>query len=401
MAHAIARRDARLAIPCLDVAARARDGEADGSGIGGGRVTRVTLEGLAKSFGADVAVHGLDLDVPEGSLCALLGPSGCGKTTTLRMIAGLERPSGGRVLFDGADVTAVPPRERDVGMVFQRYALFPHMSVAENVSFGPSVRGIPRGEARARVDAMLDVVRLGELRHRFPAQLSGGQMQRVAIARTLVNEPRILLMDEPLANLDTALRGEMRGFIRDLQRRLGITTILVTHDQTEAMELADRVAVMLDGHLAQWDAPERLYAAPANLDVARFLGARNVLAGRIVGEDRVGLSLGTLAIAPGHGLAPGTPVHAVLREEAIDMVPGEGSEGSGGLAGRVAARTFHGSTASYEVEATGGPAARVIVTEPARRSLDIGTPVRLQVPPERVHLIPGDGTPPHSEDTAP
>ena len=365
-------------------------------------MARVTLEGLSKSFGADVAVHGLDLAMPAGAFCALLGPSGCGKTTTLRMIAGLERPSGGRVLFDGADMGDVPPRRRDVGMVFQRYALFPHMSVRDNVGFGPSVRGLPRLERESRVDAMLEVVRLSELGHRFPAQLSGGQMQRVAIARTLVTEPRVLLMDEPLANLDTGLRAEMRGFIRDLQRRLGLTTILVTHDQTEAMELADHVAVMLDGRLAQWGTPERLYAAPASLAVARFLGARNVLAGRIVEGDRVMLPLGTLAVAPGHGLAAGTAVHAVLREEALDVLTGDGSGGDGTLAGRIAARTFHGATVSYEIEAArGGPAARVIVTEPARRSLDIGTAVRLQVAPERVHLIEGDGTPPHLEDSTP
>ncbi len=188
-------------------------------------MTAVLLKGVRKDFGSFTAISNIDLDIASGELVALLGPSGCGKTTTLRMIAGLEIPSAGQICFDGKDVSEVPVQDRNVGMVFQRYALFPHMTVEKNVLFGLKVRGVGKTEAAERLEEILDVVQLQQFRHRFPAQLSGGQMQRVAIARTLITNPSVLMMDEPLANLDTKLRGEMRRFIRDLQQRLGITTI--------------------------------------------------------------------------------------------------------------------------------------------------------------------------------
>ena len=249
-------------------------------------MTDLKLCGIAKKFGAFTALEGLDLEIRSGELVSLLGPSGCGKTTTLRLISGLDVPTRGQILFDDRDVSAVSIQQRNVGMVFQRYALFPHMNVERNVSFGLRVRGLPQAEIVRQVDAMLDVVQLAEFRHRFPAQLSGGQMQRVAIARTLITNPAVLMMDEPLANLDTKLRGEMRVFIRGLQRRLGITLVFVTHDQVEALELSDRVAVMFNGRIEQYDAPAAIYHRPETTAVARFFGMPNLFEATVRTDGR-------------------------------------------------------------------------------------------------------------------
>ena len=212
-------------------------------------MTRLTLASLQKHYGAIAAVKGIDLDVAEGELVSLLGPSGCGKTTTLRCVAGFELPTGGLISFDSADVTMLPPERRDIGMVFQNYALFPHMDVRENLRFGLQMRKVPSAEVERRVDAVLAMVQLGGMGDRYPRQLSGGQQQRVALARALVIEPKLLLLDEPLANLDAKLRDEMRFFIRSLQKRVGITTLYVTHDQAEAMVMSDRIVVMFDGRI--------------------------------------------------------------------------------------------------------------------------------------------------------
>ena len=345
-------------------------------------MTQVDLRSVGKRFGDAVAVASLDLSVASGELVALLGPSGCGKTTTLRMIAGLDPPDSGAILFDGQDVSATPVQDRNTGMVFQRYALFPHMTVERNVAFGLSVRGLPASEIAARVDEMLDVVQLTPYRTRFPAQLSGGQMQRVAIARTLVTRPRVLMLDEPFANLDTGLRAEMRQFVKDLQRRFGLTTLFVTHDQAEAMDLADRIAVMLEGRVAQFDTPERLYRTPASVAVARFMGARNLFPGRMRSGSEVETALGVLPCTPRDGLSPGTPVHVVLRAEALDMTAGPGAPS--GLPGRIAARSFTGATVTYRV-AVGGET--VEVAETAREMHEVGTEVRLAMTPGRVWLL--------------
>lgn len=235
----------------------------------------LTLRNLSKSYAGSKVVHSLNLDIRKGELLAFLGPSGCGKTTSLRMVAGLTPATSGRILVDGRDITVLPPYRRDMGLVFQSYALFPHMNVAKNVAFGLEMRKVPAPELRERVAQAIALVHLEGLEHRRPAELSGGQQQRVALARALVIRPSILLLDEPLSNLDAKLREGMRTEIRDIQQRLGITTVFVTHDQDEAMTMCDRVAVMNGGRLEQLGTPADLYERPASAFVASFVGRMN------------------------------------------------------------------------------------------------------------------------------
>src|SRR5215468_3209486 len=248
-------------------------------------MTNVTISGLTKRFGGAVAVDDLSIEIGEGELVSLLGPSGCGKTTTLRSIAGFVEPDAGQILFDGVDITALPPERRNIGMVFQNYALFPHMTVRENLRFGLEMRRVPRNEMTNRIDQVLDTVQLTGLDGRYPRELSGGQQQRVALARGLVIEPAVLLLDEPLANLDAKLREEMRFFIRSLQRRVGITTMYVTHDQAEAMVISDRIVVMFDGAIAQIGSAGDIYDRPASRRVASFIGLSNFIDGTVAGTD--------------------------------------------------------------------------------------------------------------------
>ena len=246
----------------------------------------ITLEKLVKRFGAQTVLQQLSLHVPDGAFYTLLGPSGCGKTTLLRCIAGFHEPDGGRLLFDRDDVTRVPAHRRDIGMVFQDYALFPDKTAFDNVAYGLRARGVARVELRRRAEKALDDVGLLALAGRYPAQLSGGQRQRVALARALVIRPRVLLMDEPLSNLDAKMRLQMRDVILDLVREAGITTVFVTHDQEEALAMSDQVALMDRGAIAQVGSPEALYAAPANAYVADFIGSANLVPVAIVPEDR-------------------------------------------------------------------------------------------------------------------
>jgi len=270
----------------------------------------VRLRGLTKRYGQVTAVDGIDLDIREGELLTLLGPSGSGKTTTLRMVAGFELPTEGTIELDGADVTARPPFERDVNTVFQDYALFPHMRVAENVGYGLRVRGVPKAERRERVAAALAQVRLDRFGDRRPSELSGGQRQRVALARALVNRPRVLLLDEPLGALDRQLRQEMQVELKAIQAEVGITFVVVTHDQEEALTMSDRIAVLRDGRIEQVGVPAEVYERPANPFVAGFIGTSNVLAGQaaaeLVGEP------GTFTVRPEkiHLLDPGAEVPA-------------------------------------------------------------------------------------------
>jgi sn-glycerol 3-phosphate transport system ATP-binding protein len=240
--------------------------------LGWSRMSAIQLDRVVKGWGSARAVDGVSLTADEGSLLVLLGPSGCGKSTTLRLIAGLEQPDSGTVLIGGADVTHLTPAQRGIAMVFQSYALFPHLSVAENIIFGLRVRGVSRAERDSRLKRVADIVGLAQLLDRKPSQLSGGQRQRVALGRAIIAEARVCLMDEPLSNLDAKLRHEMRIEIRALQQRLGITMVYVTHDQTEAMTMADRVVLMRDGHVEQNGAPEQLYSRPATAFTARFIG---------------------------------------------------------------------------------------------------------------------------------
>ncbi len=283
----------------------------------------VSLRGLVKRFGRDVlAVDSVDLDVDRGELVTLLGPSGCGKTTILRMIAGLERPTSGTILLDDDDVTRLPAYLRDVTMVFQSYALFPHMSVYENVAYGLKVAGRPADETKRRVQVALEMVGLGSLGDRSTNALSGGQQQRVALARALVIEPRVLLFDEPLSNLDAKLRRRVRDDIRELQQRLGITSVYVTHDQEEALAISDRVVVMRDGHIEQQGTPHELYAHPATRFVADFIGSANFVPGTYDGEaiEVMGYRV------PHRQDAPHGPVTVMVRPEAIEFA-GAGEPG--------------------------------------------------------------------------
>lgn len=351
-------------------------------------MTTLELKKVGKSFGAFVALKDLDLEVKAGELVALLGPSGCGKTTTLRLISGLEVPSAGEVLFDNRDMSGTEVQKRNVGMVFQRYALFPHMNVEKNVSFGLRVRGTDPKEVDTRVDEMLKVVQLEEFRHRFPAQLSGGQMQRVAIARTLVTNPSVLMMDEPLANLDTKLRGEMRGFIHSLQRKLGITTVFVTHDQVEAMELADRVAVMFDGKIAQYAPPREIYHRPASEEVARFVGAPNLFDASLRNENGatvIRTPFGALEVANANGHAPGTDVAAMIRPEAVVVHAGKADGTDNVRSGRVASVEFFGQAVTYQLDVEGSV---LRADEMSNRQLLVGDEVQVQFPKERVWIFP-------------
>jgi iron(III) transport system ATP-binding protein len=279
----------------------------------------VVVEGVVKRFGPLTVLDGIGLSLPKGEFLTLLGPSGCGKTTLLRIVAGFLQQDGGSVRVGGRVIDAEPPHRRDFGMVFQHYAVFPHMSVFDNVAYGLRARGIGQAEIARKVGAALARVRLAELGQRFPPQLSGGQKQRVGLARAIVIEPELLLMDEPLSNLDAKLRIEMRQEIRLLQRELGITTIYVTHDQEEALAVSDRIAVLERGHLLQIDAPRRIYEDPAHLFVADFIGGANKLAGQAA-EDGVRLAAGPL-IGARVAAAPGAPLITTLRIEDLRLAP--------------------------------------------------------------------------------
>ncbi|MBK0421773.1 ABC transporter ATP-binding protein [Leucobacter sp. CSA2] len=282
----------------------------------------VRLEGVTKSFGATTVLHGVDLDLSPGELVCLLGPSGCGKTTALRCIAGLEPVSAGRVLIGGSDVTEVPVNRRDIGMVFQQYSLFPHMTVARNVEFGLGMRRVARAERATRVGEMLEIVGLSHLAERFPHELSGGQQQRVALARALVTRPRALLLDEPLSALDAKVRVRLRDQIRAIQTELGITTVFVTHDQEEALAVSDRVAVMEGGRIAQLGTPEDLYRRPVSPFVADFVGLSNRVAGVLDGASVRVRGAQLPVIQPADGASPGRtgdPVTAFIRPEHVRL----------------------------------------------------------------------------------
>jgi spermidine/putrescine ABC transporter ATP-binding subunit len=283
----------------------------------------VELEGVTKRFGAVTAVSEVSLEVAQGEVLALLGPSGCGKTTTLRMIAGFEDPDAGLVRIKGQVVNDLPTYRRNLGMVFQHYALFPHMTVFHNVAFGLRMRGTGRAETRRRVADAMALVRLQGLEGRFPSELSGGQQQRVALARAIVTRPAVLLLDEPLGALDKKLREQMQIEIRTLQRAVGITTIFVTHDQEEALTLADRIAVMESGAIVQIGTPSEIYEHPRSRFVSDFIGTSNFLAGRVVERrgDTVAVEVGPFRFeaAGGDGLAPGDRVEIAVRPEKIRL----------------------------------------------------------------------------------
>jgi putative spermidine/putrescine transport system ATP-binding protein len=284
-------------------------------------MARLALLHLEKRFGAHAAVHDLALEVRDGELMCLLGPSGCGKTTTLRMIGGFTAPDAGDIQIDGRSVVALPPERRPTAMVFQRYNLWPHMTVAQNIAFGLRLRRLPRPRIEAKVREALALVGLPGAARKYPHQLSGGEQQRVAVARALVLEPQILLLDEPFSNLDARLRVHMREEVKQLQRAVGITTVFVTHDQEEALTIADRIAVMKDGVLQQVDTPAALYARPRTLFVADFIGTMNLLPARIRGGDvAAGPWRLPLALPPGPGARPADGSEATLAVRPEDLV---------------------------------------------------------------------------------
>jgi len=310
-------------------------------------MSRLSIEKLTKRFGASAAVDELDLVVRQGELVALLGPSGCGKTTTLRMVAGFLPPSSGRVMFDHEDVTRLPAYKRATGMVFQSYALFPHMSAAENVGFGLEMRGLNATERRAKVEDVLKLVRLSHLADRLPRQLSGGQQQRVALARALVINPRIFLLDEPLSNLDAKLRAEVRLEIRALQQRLGLTTLMVTHDREEALTMADRLVVMEGGRVRQIGPPQELYDAPKDAFVADFVGRCNILSGRRETSTHF-RTIGGLLLPVDSAPAERKDATAfALRPERIVLSPG--AAGNDQVQGAVHAVTYMGAQTEWVV----------------------------------------------------
>lgn len=307
-------------------------------------MSRLLLKGLSKHFSGTVAVEGVDLEVAEGELVALLGPSGCGKTTTLRMVAGFLPPTAGQIHIGESDVTRLPPHKRDTGMVFQSYALFPHMTVAQNVSFGLEMRKVPPQEREARIAEALKMVRLDHLVARFPRELSGGQQQRVALARALAINPAVFLLDEPLSNLDAKLRGEVRLEIRSLQQRLGLTTLIVTHDQEEALTMADRLVVMDRGRVQQVGTPEDLYERPANVFVASFVGRCNLFKGRVASAGRFVTADGVELLCNSAHAAASQGVLA-LRPERVAIA----KAASGGIAARLEGVTYLGAQTEYRL----------------------------------------------------
>ncbi|GAA2805771.1 ABC transporter ATP-binding protein [Kitasatospora sp. CM 4170] len=318
----------------------------------------VRLTGIGKTYGSFTAVHPLDLTIPQGSFFALLGASGCGKTTTLRMIAGLEEPTTGTVLIGGQDVTALPPYKRPVNTVFQSYALFPHLDIFENVAFGLRRRG--KKDVKKQVDEMLELVELGQYARRKPHQLSGGQQQRVAVARALINHPQVLLLDEPLGALDLKLRRQMQLELKRIQTEVGITFVHVTHDQEEAMTMADTIAVMNGGRVEQLGAPADLYENPATTFVANFLGQSNLLPADVSGSEGGDLLLtaagARLAVPKARCATEATKVHLGVRPEkiTIEHASAEVADGRNRLAGTVLDSSFIGVSTQYVVRTDGG-----------------------------------------------
>ncbi|WP_291297665.1 ABC transporter ATP-binding protein [Elioraea sp.] len=358
-------------------------------------MSELVLTSLRKMYGPTVAVDDVSLTVREGELVALLGPSGCGKTTTLRMVAGFIEPTAGTITIGGRDVTYLPPHRRDTGMVFQSYALFPHMTVAQNVAFGLEMRKVGRAEAAQRVADALALVRLGHLGDRLPRQLSGGQQQRVALARALVVNPGVFLLDEPLSNLDAKLRLEVRVEIRELQRRLGLTTVFVTHDQEEALTLADRLVVMANGVVQQVGTPEELYESPANLFVAGFIGRSNVLHGRLVSPGRFESRGGLAVEVPVTDRAPG-PAALALRPERLALAAPDATlpAGINRAGGRLTLVTYLGATTEYRVALGADDVLTATlptppVSDPLRR-LAAGDAVTLIWPADQCRLLAPD-----------
>jgi spermidine/putrescine ABC transporter ATP-binding subunit len=339
------------------------------------RFTRVE-----KKFDTATALHSLDLEIERGSLFALLGPSGCGKTTTLRLIAGFEQPTSGHVYIRGNDVTGVPAYKRSFGMVFQSFALFPHLTVAENVAFGLKMRNVAKAEIAIKVAAALDLVELGKFGDRYPRQLSGGQQQRVALARAVVFEPDVLLLDEPLSALDKMLREQMQVEIRHLQQRLKMTTVFVTHDQEEALTMSDRVAVMHDGRIQQAGTPREIYDRPRTEFVATFLGASNILEATVKGKEGTGTMIdvaGNMLHVGALSADAGARLRFALRPEKISIGPA-GPDSAAGVQATVREAIYRGAQTFLYLDINGMPLNALVQNAGAEPiNLEPGAAVRL------------------------
>jgi putative spermidine/putrescine transport system ATP-binding protein len=353
-------------------------------------MARLELSGLTKTYGDFRAVAGIDLDIAQGELVVMLGPSGCGKTTTLRMIAGFIVPTAGEIRLGGRDITRQPSWKRNTGLVFQSYALFPHLTAAENVAFGLRMRKLPPASIAAKLADVLRLVRLEDLGERLPRELSGGQQQRVALARALVIEPDVLLLDEPLSNLDAKLRAEVRVEIRDLQRKLGITTVMVTHDQEEALTMADRLVVMADGKVQQIGTQRELYERPANTFVAGFVGRTNFLHGRVEApgvfrsESGLGIRCSEGAGRDGRTLA--------LRPERLSIAAAPLADVDNSFPGIVEFASYLGGILEYHVRLT--PRDRLLVQAPntsGNPAHAVGDRVHLQWPAQASLVLADDG----------
>ncbi|MEV0130604.1 ABC transporter ATP-binding protein [Dactylosporangium sp. NPDC050688] len=354
---------------------------------------RLRLDRLTKTFpGRSAAVTAVDdvtLDVDPGEFITLLGPSGCGKTTTLRIVAGFEAATSGHVLLDGAPIDHVPPQRRTMAMVFQSYALFPHLSVAENIAYGLKLRRRAHDDVHSAMQIALTSMNLVGLEHRAPHELSGGQQQRVALARALIMQPKVLLFDEPLSNLDAKLRGAMRAEIRRIQRRLGITSLYVTHDQDEAMSMSDRIVVMNKGRVEQVAAPAEIYFRPATIFVADFIGRANfieVAPEHVSDGTAVVNALGTRLTVPAHPAvrANNASAYLMIRPETIALRPA----GEGGI-GTVLRSTFHGHSVDYEVETISGTLHVTDAGPDPDGLLTVGTNVAVTVNPDRAYVLNG------------
>jgi spermidine/putrescine transport system ATP-binding protein len=372
-----------------------------------GETGEVKLEDLRKDFGDFTAVENIDLHMPPGEFFTMVGPSGCGKTTTLRMIAGFERPTSGRILLDGVDVAQVPPHKRNVNTVFQSYALFPHLSVADNVAFGLRYQNVRKEEKQRSVARMIELVQLTGFEKRKPHELSGGQQQRVALARALVLKPRVLLLDEPLGALDARLRKDLQVELKALQEDVGVTFIFVTHDQEEALTMSDRIAVMNVGHVEQAGPPQAVYEEPETLFVADFLGVSNLISANAEGKDGDSCVLRVaerVLHARNGAIDMRGPVKAVIRPERVAVEP-PGSEEENRLAGLVEHAVFLGSFRELRVRILGGSLIKVVLpNDGAPLAYEQGAAVTLHFPPDALRVLAPSAVadePPEPEDETP
>ena len=361
----------------------------------------VRLDNITKRFDSVVALERVSLEIQKGEFFFILGPSGCGKTTLLRIVAGFYRPEGGQVFFDDRDVTEVPPHKRNAGMVFQNYALWPHMTVWKNVEYGLAMRKVSQEERSRRIGRALEMVHMEGYAERSPNHLSGGQQQRIALARALVVEPDVVLLDEPLSNLDARLRLEMREQIQALQQEIGITMIYVTHDQKEALSMGDRVAVMQMGRVAQVAPPRSLYRRPSDRFVADFIGEINLLPGEVtevLEEVCVQTSLGEIRGRMTYdGTQKGDRVFCSVRPEALAFLEGEPVRGENVVSGQVRHVVYLGEVEQYAVELSDGTQVKLIEYDPLEQKAHPGEKVRLRFSPSRVVILRDEGEPQHAE----